>query len=244
MTSSASFSTPGLLLAVALTAYLAFVSPWLGRRQYDRLARRRDHEPRTLVRAYRLWIAEEWVWVAVTAVILVLSPGVRLADLGFTMPSHFGEVAPAVAGMSGALVISIVMARQLARSGRTVPGQAAVRELLPRTTAERWHALAMSVTAGFCEEIVYRGLLIALGVGALGLSTTAAAALALAVFTAGHLYQGWKSMLAVALAGCALTALYLATGSLLLPILMHALMDIRGLVCTPQPAPKTVGHAV
>lgn len=244
MTLSASFSTPGLLLAVALTAYLAFVSPWLGRRQYDRLARRRDHEPRALVRAYRLWIAEEWVWVGVTAVILVLSPGVRLADLGFTMPSNFGEVAPAVAGMSGALVISIVMARQLARSGRAVPGQAAVRELLPRTTAERWHALVMSVTAGFCEEIVYRGLLIALGVGALGLSTTAAAALALAVFTAGHLYQGWKSMLAVALAGCALTALYLATGSLLLPILMHALMDIRGLVCTPQPAPKTVGHAV
>ncbi|MGW5266245.1 CPBP family intramembrane glutamic endopeptidase [Microbispora sp. NPDC004025] len=243
MNISASFSPPGLLLAVALTAYLAFVAPLLGKRQYDRLARRRDHEPRALVRAYRLWITEEWAWVAVTAAVLVLSPGARPADLGFAMPSNFGAVAPAVAGMSGALVISVAMARRLASSGREMPGQAGVRELLPRTSAERWHALAMSVTAGVCEEIVYRGLLIALGVGALGLSTTAAAALALAVFTAGHLYQGWRSMLAVALAGCALTSLYLATGSLLLPILMHVLIDIRGLVCTPQPAPKTVGHA-
>lgn len=240
---SASFSTPGLILAGALAAYLAFAAPVLGKRQYDRLARRRDNEPGALVRAYRLWIAEEWVWVAVTAVILVLSPGVRLADLGFAMPSHFGKVAPAVAGMAGAFVISIVTARRLAGSGRTMPGLEGVRELLPRTSAERWHALAMSVTAGVCEEIVYRGLLIALGVGALGLSTTAAAALALAVFAVGHLYQGWTNMLGVALAGCALTALYLTTGSLLLPILMHALMDIRGLVCTPQPAPRMVGHA-
>lgn len=243
MSISASFSTPGLLLASALTAYLAFVAPWLGKRQYDRLARRRAHDPRALVHAYRLWIAEEWIWVAVTAAILMLSPGVSAADLGFTMPGNLGEVAPALAGMGAALAISVVTARRLARSGKAMPGQAAVAHLLPRTPAERWHALAMSVTAGVCEEIVYRGLLIALGVGALGLSTTAAAALALAVFAVGHLYQGWKSMLAVALAGCALTALYLATGSLLLPILMHALMDIRGLVCTPQPASKTVGQA-
>ncbi|GAB3148495.1 CPBP family intramembrane glutamic endopeptidase [Microbispora hainanensis] len=240
---SASFSPPGLLLACALTAYLAFAAPALGKRQYDRLARRRDHEPGALVRMYRQWIAEEWVWVAVTALVLLLSPGVGLADLGFAMPSHFGKVAPAVIGMSGAFVISVVTARRLAGSGRTMPGLEGMRELLPRTSAERWHALAMSVTAGVCEEIVYRGLLIALGVGALGLSTTAAAALALAVFAVGHLYQGWMSMLGVAVAGCALTALYLTTGSLLLPILMHALMDIRGLVFTPQPARRTVGHA-
>ncbi|MEN3538840.1 CPBP family intramembrane glutamic endopeptidase [Microbispora sp. ZYX-F-249] len=243
MNISASFSTPGLLLAGALTAYLAVAAPLLGKRQYDRLARRRDHEPGALVRAYRLWITEEWVWVAVTAVILVLSPGVRAADLGFATPTHLSQIAPAVAGMTGAIVIGTVLLHRLSRSGRVVPGQAAVAELLPRTAVERWHGLAMAVTAGVCEEIVYRGLLIALGVGALGLSTTAAAALALAVFVAGHWYQGWKGMAVVALLGFWLTIVYLATGSLLLPIAMHVLIDVRGLVCLPAPPRKTVGQA-
>ncbi|WP_169983968.1 CPBP family intramembrane glutamic endopeptidase [Microbispora sp. H10836] len=239
-----SFSAPSLLLAAPLTAYLAFVSPWLGRRQYDRLARRRDHAPRALVHAYRLWIAEEWVWVAVAALILVLSPGVRPADLGFATPTNLSQIAPAVAGMTGAIVIGTVLLHRLARSGRAVPGQAAVAELMPRTSAERWHGLGMAVTAGVCEEIVYRGLLIALGVGALGLSTTAAAALALAVFVAGHWYQGWKGMAVVALLGFWLTIVYLATGSLLPPIVMHVLIDVRGLVCLPAPPRGTVGQAV
>ncbi|MFG1824187.1 CPBP family intramembrane glutamic endopeptidase [Microbispora bryophytorum] len=241
---STSFSTPGLLLTVALTAYLAFVAPWLGKRQYDRLARRRDHDPRALVHAYRLWIAEEWVWVAVTALILVLSPGLGPADLGFAMPGHLDQVAPAVAGMTGAIVIGALVAHRLARSGRAVPGQAAVAELMPRTSAERWHGLAMAVTAGVCEEIVYRGLLIAFGVGVLGLSTTAAAALALVVFVAGHFYQGWKGMAVVALLGFWLTNVYLSTGSLLLPILVHIVIDVRGLACAPAPDRTTVGHAV
>lgn len=241
---SASFSSPGLVLAVALAAYLAFVTPWVGKRQYERLARRRAHDPRVLVRMYRFWIAEEWLWAAVVALILVLSPGARLADLGFTMPGNLDQVAGAVVGMTGAIVVGTLVLRRLARSGRAIPGQAAVAELLPRTSAERWHGLVMAVTAGVCEEIVYRGLFIALGVGVLGLSTTAAAALALAVFVAGHLYQGWKGMLVVALLGFWLTNVYLSTGSLLLPILAHVMIDVRGLVCVPAPAPKTVGHAV
>ncbi len=101
----------------------------------------------------------------------------------------------------------------------------------------------MAVTAGVCEEIVYRGLLIAFGVGVLGLSTTAAAALALAVFVAGHFYQGWKGMVVVALLGFWLTTVYLSTGSLLLPILVHVMIDVRGLVCMPAPDRKTVGQA-
>ncbi|MEU6412583.1 CPBP family intramembrane glutamic endopeptidase [Microbispora sp. NPDC046933] len=243
MSITASFSTPGLLLTVALTAYLAFVAPWLGKRQYDRLARRRAHDPRALVHAYRLWIAEEWIWVGVTALILVLSPGLDPADLGFAMPGHLDQVAGAVVGMTCAIVIGTLLLRRLARSGRAVPGQSAVTELLPRTAAERWHGLAMAVTAGVCEEIVYRGLLIALGVGVLGLSTAAAAALALAVFVAGHFYQGWKGMIVVTLLGLWLTSVYLSTGSLLLPIVAHVLIDVRGLVLMPAPAGKTVGEA-
>lgn len=99
------------------------------------------------------------------------------------------------------------------------------------------------MTAGVTEEIVYRGLLIAVGMGAFGLSENVAALAALAVFVAGHLYQGWRGMLAVTLIGFGLTALYLRTGSLLMPILLHALIDLRGLLLFPQPRRELVGNA-
>ncbi|TLP66490.1 CPBP family intramembrane glutamic endopeptidase [Microbispora triticiradicis] len=238
-----SFTVPSLFLAVPLTAYLTFVSPWLGRRQYDRLARRRADDPRALVRAYRIWIGEEWAWIAVTALILALSPDAGLRDLGFIRPDDFGKVAVMTAGLGGALLAGSLALRHASRSGRAVPGQEAVAALLPRTPAERWHAVAMAVTAGVCEEVVYRGLLIALGVGVLGLNPSVAAVLALAVFVAGHLYQGWRGMAGVALLGLWFTAMYLATDSLLLPIVAHVLIDVRGLVFVPAPPPEKVGHA-
>ena len=62
------------------------------------------------------------------------------------------------------------------------------------------------------------------------------------MFVAGHLYQGWRGMLPVTLAGFGPDHLYLRTGSLLMPILLHALIDLRGLVFTPQPRRELVGH--
>ncbi|KAA9379120.1 CPBP family intramembrane metalloprotease [Microbispora cellulosiformans] len=237
-----SFTVPSLFLAAPLTAYLAFVSPWLGRRQYDRLARRRAGDPRALVRAYRLWIGEEWAWIAVTALILALSPGAGPHDLGLARPDDLGKVAAMAGGLGCALLAGSLVLRHAARSGRAVRGQEAVAALLPRTSSERRHAVAMAVTAGVCEEVVYRGLLIALGVGVLGLNQAVAAFLALAAFVAGHFYQGWKGMAAVSLLGFWFTAMYLATDSLLLPIVAHVLIDLRGLVLTPPPVQEEVGE--
>ena len=62
---------------------------------------------------------------------------------------------------------------------------------------------ALAVTAGVCEEIVFRGLLIAVGVHVLGLPLPVAAGLALALFAIGHLYQGPRGMIAVTLFGLA-----------------------------------------
>lgn len=45
-------------------------------------------------------------------------------------------------------------------------------------------------------------------------------------------YQGWTGLLLTIL----LAALYLTTGSLLLPIVFHVAVDVRGLLLTPPPA--------
>ncbi|MFC9976308.1 CPBP family intramembrane glutamic endopeptidase [Spirillospora sp. NPDC127200] len=244
MSISPDLSAPGLALALVLVLGALVGEPLLGKISYDRLVRRRDRDPRALVRTLRLWMASSWTMAGLAVAIVAVSPGVTAGDVGLVLSGGFAEAAGTVTGL---LVVMAAMGTLLwwaARSDRlpalrklTERQTAGFEALLPRTPGERWAGLGMAVTAGVCEEIVYRGMLIALGVGVLGLPVKAAAALALAVFAVGHLYQGWRNVLMVALPGYALTMLYLSTGSLLVPILVHIAIDVRGLVLTPAPRP-------
>lgn len=121
----------------------------------------------------------------------------------------------------------------MARKGVSMPGQTVFSALVPRDRTERWYALALAISAGVCEEILYRGVLIAVGVHVFGLPLAVAAGLALALFTIGHLYQGPRGMIMVTLAGLGFTLLYLRTGSLVPVILLHILVDVRALLLNP-----------
>ncbi|MER5326053.1 CPBP family intramembrane glutamic endopeptidase [Streptosporangium roseum] len=238
-----SFTPLTLVLVVVLVGYLAVASPLLGKRAYAKLARTRDQDPTAYRRMFTLWSAELWALAAAALLVVAVEPGLDAADIGLVIKEAPSEILGTIVGFLVAGTVGVLVIRWLAARGKSVPGQQAVHHLLPRTTAERWYAAGLSVTAGITEEIVYRGLLIAVGMGALGLSKEAAAVGALAVFVAGHLYQGWRGMLVVTLLGAGLTALYLRTGSLLLPILLHALIDLRGLVFVPRPRRAVVEHA-
>ena len=54
-----------------------------------------------------------------------------------------------------------------------------------------------------------------------------AAGIASLVFGLGHAYQGWKGMLLTGVVGAFLAVLYLVSGSLIAPMILHALMDMR-----------------
>ncbi|WP_031168136.1 CPBP family intramembrane glutamic endopeptidase [Streptosporangium roseum] len=238
-----SFTPLTLVLAVVLVGYLAVVSPLLGKRSYDKLARTRDQDPTAYRRMFTFWSAELWALAAVALLVVAVEPGLDAAGIGLVIKEPLDTALGAIVGFLVAATAVVLVFKWLAAQGKFVPGQQAVSHLLPRTTAERWYAAGLSVTAGITEEIVYRGLLIAVGMGALGLSKEVAAVCALAVFVVGHLYQGWRGMLVVTLLGAALTSLYLRSGSLLLPILLHALIDLRGLVFAPLPRREVVEHA-
>jgi len=53
------------------------------------------------------------------------------------------------------------------------------------------------------------------------------------VFGLAHLYQGWVGILATAVIGAALAALYLGSGALWLAMAVHAAFDLFGLVIRP-----------
>lgn len=106
----------------------------------------------------------------------------------------------------------------------------AVDYLLPRTNAEMMLFAGVAVSAGICEEIIYRGFLIRyLQAAPFGLAVGSSLLLSAALFGLAHAGQGAKGMVSAALGGLLLGGIYVASGSLVLPILLHVAMDLRAL---------------
>ena len=101
--------------------------------------------------------------------------------------------------------------------------------LLPNNAAERAAFVLVSLTAGVCEEVLFRGFLIRLVYGDSAAAMPLAGALAVSslAFGLAHLYQGLKGVGRTTLAGCAFGLLFLLSGSLIPGILLHALMDLQ-----------------
>lgn len=96
--------------------------------------------------------------------------------------------------------------------------------LLPHTPAEHRFFAIVSFTAGFCEEVLFRGFL--LWYFSVWTGLVWAAILSSLVFGFGHIYLGWRHMLRTAFLGLAFVALVLLTGSLWPTIILHAAIDL------------------
>jgi membrane protease YdiL (CAAX protease family) len=122
------------------------------------------------------------------------------------------------------------------------PGHATLA-VLPRTAGERRLFTVVGVTAGVCEEWLYRGFFLAV-VAAMagGLPQGVLVVVAGVAFGLAHAYQGVAGVLTTGVLGGVMAALYLSTGSLLLPVLLHAAIDLRFLLVPARALPA--GRAV
>ena len=104
-----------------------------------------------------------------------------------------------------------------------------VEKLAPRTRSELSCWVAVSLSAGFCEEFIFRGYLIWAFQPVFGL--WGAAAFSLVAFAMAHAYQGIKGILATGIVGGLFTLVVLISESLWPAIVLHALVDIeQGLI--------------
>lgn len=97
--------------------------------------------------------------------------------------------------------------------------------LLPRTGVEKAFFVALSLSAGVCEELVFRGFLI----GALEVAASSkwlAVALSAGVFGMVHAYQRVAGIVRAGLLGLVLTVPVLGTGSLVPSMLAHFIYDV------------------
>jgi uncharacterized protein len=128
-----------------------------------------------------------------------------------------------VAFMFWFVVIVFLVAMRFAL-GDNPEGTRAVKMLLPRTAAEMASYVALCVTAGFCEEFLFRGYLQRQFFAWSGRREVAVALQAL-VFGVGHLYQGWKGALTITLYGALFGVLAVMQKSLRPGMIQHTMQD-------------------
>ena len=174
-----------------------------------------------------------------------LAAALALLWLGTRRPwSDLGLAFRLTGGLGGVMLGVAVIAAVLARLNRFAPGDPSALEklqegagrlarMLPADGREfSWFAV-LSVSAGICEELLYRGFLVwYLGAYAALLlhppyGFVAAAAGSSLVFGLGHAYQGPRNVLVTALVGGFLAAVVWIPGSLYAAMLVHALMDLH-----------------
>ena len=183
----------------------------------------------------RLWLWSGWMillWTLIAAgVALWLFEARAWGALRLITP-HGWRLWGAI-GLVLALAITyartVVRIARSKRPRRTKMGNAHVERLAPHTRSELGWWVAVSLSAGFCEEFIFRGYLIWAFQPVFGL--WGAAAFSVVGFAAAHAYQGAKGFLATGVVGSLLTFVVLMFGSLLPAMALHALVDIaQGLV--------------
>ncbi|MEM7159404.1 MAG: CPBP family intramembrane glutamic endopeptidase [Myxococcota bacterium] len=102
---------------------------------------------------------------------------------------------------------------------------------LPATLREARHFSVFGASAGLTEEIIARGFAISYLLVFTGSSPAGLVAVVLLPafgFAAIHRYQGWRAMAKIFVLSVFFGSIFVVTESLLLPILLHALLDVFG----------------
>jgi membrane protease YdiL (CAAX protease family) len=215
----------------------------------DRLEYRRFKRFRSTARRqamYRKWLRDAFVTFGSLTIALVLLAGAFIAPL-LAETSRWPPIRAARDWVTANPVLTVVIAAAVlvgftaltvagviaARKEGEVPTIGDIRAMLPRNRPELGLGAVLSVNAGAFEELVFRLGIPALLFGASGSALTAVAGSVL-LFGALHAYQGVAGVIGTTLIGAVFMASYLLTGSILVPIVLHTLFDLRSLVFIPM----------
>lgn len=179
------------------------------------------------VRFYRQTMWVEWAFLAALGAAW-FTLGRRIEDLGFVSPGGWGFWI----GLALVIVLVGVLLHSWRSTRRASDADKAeqtghlgkIVQFIPQSSRELRSFTGVSITAGIVEEIVYRGFL--LWYFAQFMPLWAAVIVSSVAFGLGHSYQGPNGATRAGLVGLAFAILYIGTGSIWLPIVAHALLDI------------------
>lgn len=219
------------LLLDPLTAFvlvlLTGLFPWVGCWEYRRLSRWSTEGRADARLRHYTWIAV-WEWITVALLLgWWFATGRSAEPLGLVLNPSGWQWAAIAAGLAltAALVVQLIVSLRDRSSLAKLRDQLGdLEKMIPRTARERSAFDRLSLTAGVCEEVMYRGVFLALLAPALGLWP--AVFISSAVFGLGHIYQGRAGFFKTSAIGLVLALLTVFSGSLFTAILLHAVTDV------------------
>ena len=218
------------LLDHLIVAFLFLVVPAWGAWGYRRFVRDvRAGKEGARLKEFRSTVVIEWGFTLLLLVWWLLA-GRTLSALGFALPAGL----PTTAGVV-LTALGLAFLAQQWRTYRKLEGKAldslkaqvaSVVDMIPRTDLEHRWFRAVSVTAGICEELVFRGFVV--WYLAHWMSPWLATTVAAVGFGAAHFYQGMAGVVKTGVTGLIMGLLFVGTGSLLWPIILHTAIDLQG----------------
>jgi membrane protease YdiL (CAAX protease family) len=204
------------------------IGPLLAVRLYRRMtARLAAGEAGVRARSYRMAIGGQLLGATVVLGLWAASgrPWERLVSPGWIPAGWWTVLAWGAVALACALLVAQVTAVRGSEAGLSSLRQqmAPVEGLLPHTPGELKLFLAVSLAAGVCEEIVNRGYMLAYLDRLVG--PAGAVLVSSLLFGLDHAYQGAAGILKTGAWGLLYAGAYVATGSLLAPMLLHFVMD-------------------
>ena len=204
----------------------AIVLPGYARYNYPRFKRALESGvPEARSRQYRKTTVRQWS-LALAAIAVWFHAGRSVEELGLGVPSGprfwIGLVVAAALAIMWRRMFRAAMNDEAGRE-RLISQLNAVRPLLPSSVGELRYFTALSITAGICEEVLFRGYLIWYLTVYVGLP--AASVLSGVAFGLGHLYQGRRQAVKIIFVGFVFVLFYIGTGTLWIPMALHALLD-------------------
>lgn len=186
-------------------------------------------QPAKRVAMYRSWMVHLWIPVLILMVV-VNHTSISLNDMGIQWRWDLANQISAIAlvVLCGYFLYSLKQLHENTDEHQGIRKKLAyIQWMTPSTAKEaRYFIWGLSITAGICEEILFRGYLMQV----LGdyFPTYAVVIISSLAFGLPHIYQGPVHIIRTAIVGTTMALIYLFTDSIIIPILLHAAFDMYG----------------
>jgi uncharacterized protein len=213
---------------------LGVLIPWRGRVRLQHLLTLPAVGTKEKLVLYGSTIAFQWLLAAIVAW-RAFARGLTLAQLGLARPVTSDLL---LLSFAGAVLFAAFQWFNLRRVGRmtgAVPEfmRRLAERVLPKSPLEFAPYCALAVTAGICEEFLYRGFTMAV-LSRLGLAAWLVVLISSALFGLAHTYQGKTGVVGTTLMGLVFGIARVAVRTLVPVVVWHAVVDIVAGLAGPK----------
>ena len=206
--------------------FLALILPWRGWARLQRLLALPASNSRDRLRLYVSSMTMQW---CVTGLVVwrAFARGLDRAEIGLSL-NHVGKLV--AVSLGGAILLTSLHCLNLRRvAASKQPAADKLRaialRILPHSEGELIVFCGLSLTAGVCEEFLYRGFVMA-SLHRVGLGVASCLLISSIMFGLAHAYQGKGGVVGTLLLGTVFGTARIVYDSLLPVVVWHAAIDV------------------